>query len=159
VIKITLFCATFQYKLSDSYFYNMKDDNIEHRNCGWRPMYEEDLTPEWVSVVLIPWLKSETGIDWKIVGNHLLNSETTTMFLPISSMWDKLGGIFANNVVPSKIKKKYPVLREDDFGYKIEKRIHPKNRPRQHIAYEGFWALSVHTIIKRGSITGKKFGL
>ena len=47
--------------------------------------------------ILVPWLKTETGIDWKIVGNHLLNSETTTMFLPISSMWDKLGGIFAQN--------------------------------------------------------------
>ena len=137
----------------------MKDNSIQHRNCGWKPMYEEDLTPEWVSVVLIPWLKTETSIDWKIVGNHLLNSETTTMFLPISSMWDKLGGIFAQNEAVSKIKKKYPVLREDDFGFKLEKRIHPKNRPRQHIAYEGFWALSVDTIIKRGKIAGEKFGL
>lgn len=137
----------------------MKDDSIEHRNYGWRPMNEEDLTPEWVSVVLIPWLKTETGIDWKIVGNHLLHSETIPMFLPISSMWDKLGGIFTKNDAPSKIKKKYPVVREADFGYKIEKRIHPKERPRQYIAYEGFWALSVDRIVQRGSITGKKFGL
>ncbi len=137
----------------------MKDDNIMHRNCGWMPLREPNETPEWVKDVLIPFLNQETGITWSIAGNRLLHSETTTMFLPISSMWDKLNGVLGENKALCKIKKKYPTLTHQDFGYKIEKRIHPKNRPRQHVAYEGFWALSVDNIIERGAITGKKFGL
>jgi len=74
-------------------------------------------------------------------------------------MWDKLNGVLGENKALRKIKKKYPTLTHQDFGYKIKKRIHPKNRPRQHVAYEGFWALSVDNIIERGAITGKKFGL
>lgn len=137
----------------------MKDDRIEHRSFGWKPLCEPDETPEWVKDVLVPYLNNETGIVWKIAGNKLLHSEKTTMFLPISSMLRSIYPIWGENESLYKIKKKYPTMTHQDFGYKIEKRIHPKNRPRQHIAYEGFWALSVDRIIQRGSITGKKFGL
>lgn len=137
-----------------------KDDRIEHRNFGWMPLYNtEDKTPGWIKNELIPFLNKETGINWRIVGNNLLHSDTTIIFLPINSMWEKFNGVFNENPAPCSIKKKYPVVKGDEFGYKLEKRIHPKNRPRQHIAYEGFWALSVDSIIERGRITGEKFGL
>jgi hypothetical protein len=138
---------------------DMRDDSIEHRSFGWKPLYEPDENPAWVKDVLIPHLNKETGIKWSIAGNKLLHSETTTLFLPISSLWCILNGVLGENKALCKIKKKYPTLQEDNFGYKIEKRIHPKNRPRQHIAYEGFWALSIDNILERGAITGKKFGL
>jgi hypothetical protein len=133
--------------------------DIQHRNFGWKPLNEPDTTPEWVSKTLIPQLNIATGLEWWIAGNRLLHSEKTSIFLPISSMWDKLGGVFEKNLAPQEVKKLYPVVKEDDLGYKLEKRIHPKDRPRQHIAYEGFWSLSVDRILERGKITGEKFGL
>jgi len=122
-------------------------ETLYHRGFGWRPLYGEETNP-WVIDTLIPKLKDLTGVEWTNPGGNLLHTRGEIII--------SLKSVFEDNDIAKILKKNFPMISENDLGYKLEKL---KCVKKDIYVYEGVWALSTYSIIERGKTAGKKFGL
>lgn len=129
------------------------------RSYGW--IGTEDLKdlPNTVNFILPEVIKA-TGIEWKIVGN-MLHSQIVEMVLDRVTLGN--GGekaLSIDNEVIRKLYTRFPVLDDDEIGYKIIDEHHFQSSSRVHLnMYLGFWAVNANDIYERGRVAGKKFGI
>jgi hypothetical protein len=131
-----------------------------HRSQGWKPLYNsepDEETVQWIENWLLPKVvQMVTGINW-MRDSYLIVSHPTALI--------RLGfgeeRLRTRNPVVDSLKKAFPTLTDDCFGYKLE-RVHSvetNEDGEEFYVYEGMWSLNPYRIRKRGAITAERFGV
>ena len=131
---------------------------LAHRSCGWKAMYNHEPKKQqinWIEKWLIPRINEVTGIQWVRESYFIRSAPNVTITLPHGDY-----SVIEHNEVAKAIKKKFPTLSEECFGYKLEKvKDHKEENGVEIYSYEGMWALSIENIRNRGRIQSEKYGL
>lgn len=123
------------------------------RSCNWKGIEElKDLNT--VISFILPEVIKVTGLNWSIA-NNMLHSQVVNMILDRETL-AKNGdrNLAIDNEVIRNLYSRFPTLSDDDIGYQLNcsNQLSCSN-------YKGFWAIDANSIIERGAIASRKYGL
>jgi hypothetical protein len=130
-----------------------------HRSQGWMPLRQsepdEDVR-DWIENWLLPKVREISGIGW-IRDSYMIISHPNSLI--------RLGfgeeRLRVRNTVIDQLKKAFPTLTDDCFGYKLD-RVHSvetDDKGEEFYVYTGMWALNPYRIKMRGAIVAERFGV